>query len=457
MKRSKKINNIQVIDAPCGAGKTSWAIQNINENTEECYIYCTPFLDEIDRVRRACGGYHRFSEPQPYTGTKIDNFNELLAAGKDIAVTHVTFLNATQETMELIRTGSYTLIIDEALEVVTDFNKVQSVEGASRQTISKEDIKFLSERNIISIEQDNRVVWRGGEYGDDFKFSEVQKYAKLNRLFCVDGKLLIAVFPPEMFMCLKQIYIMTYLFGGSLFKYYLDLFGIEYETVSVKDDGGKYRLVEYNASADMEFRDNCKELIHICGNAEMNGYKSNALSKKWYGDSVKDDRLKILKRNIHNFYRTYSNGAKASNGDIMWTCFGDYENKLKGRGYICARQMTERERTLPQAERDDLEKKLSCFVPCNAKATNIYRDRWALAYCVNMCFNPMIRKFFTDGNGERVKNGLDEIHPDEDMYALSCLIQWIFRSRIRDGKDIYIYIPNSRMRRLLTNWTEGKI
>ena len=381
----------------------------------------------------------------------------MLASGEDIAVTHITFLNATQETLELIRTGNYTLIIDEVLDVVTDFNKVQSVENASRQTITKEDIKFLLERDIICITHDNRVVWSGGEYGDDFKFSEVQRYARLGRLYCVDSKLLLAVFPPEMFKCFKHVYIMTYLFGGSIFKYYLDIFGIKYETVSIAHEAEKYSLVNYNPRADMEFRMNCKKLITVCDNPAMNDYKSNALSKSWYDNSRNDEaRLKKLKSNIHNFFRSYANGAKACNGDIMWTCFGDYENRVKGSGYTCVRTMSEQERALPQAERDELEKRLTCFVPCNAKATNIYRDRWALAYCVNMYFNPMIRRFFTDGNEDRARTGQDEIYPDENMYALSCLIQWIFRSRIRDGQPIYLYIPNKRMRKLLFDWMDSK-
>lgn len=448
--------SIQVIDAPCGAGKTSWAIQNINENSDESFIYCTPFLDEIDRIRKACGRYQRFSEPIPFTGAKIDNFNELLATGGDIAVTHITFLNATQETLDLIRTGNYTLIIDEVLDVVTDFNKVQSVENTSRQTITKEDIKFLLEREIISIAPDNRVIWCGGEYGDDFKFSEVQRYARLNRLYCVDNKLLLAVFPPEMFKYFKSVYIMTYLFGGSIFKYYLDLFDIKYETVSVSYGSGKYSLVEHSPRADIAFRQQCRGLIHVCDNAAMNDYKSNALSKTWYDNSKNDDRLKRLKCNIQNFYRRYLKGAKASNGDIMWTCFGEYENKLKGQGYTRERCLTEKDRALPEAVKENIEKELSCFVPCNAKATNIYRNRWALAYCVNMYFNPMIRRFFTDGNDERARNGMSEIYPDENMYALSCLVQWIFRSRIRDGKPISIYIPNKRMRQLFLDWMDCK-
>ena len=125
---------------------------------------------------------------------------------------------------------------------------------------------------------------------------------------------------------------------------------------------------------------------------------------------------------------------------------------------VCVQlDMTEDEKRLPTDERAELEKQLSCFVPCNAKATNIYRARWALAYCCNMHFHPMIRRFFTDGNDKRERMGLSGIYPDEDLYALSCLVQWIFRSRIRDGEGIEIYVPNRRMRDLLTAWLDLQI
>lgn len=429
----------------------------MNENAERSFIYCTPFLDEIDRIKKACGNYSRFVEPLPYTGSKIDNFNELLADGKDIAVTHTTFLNATQETLDLIRTGNYTLVIDEVLDVVTDFNKVQTVESVSRQTVTKDDISFLLERGIIRIADDNRVIWCGGENGDDFKFSEVQRFANLNRLYCISGKLLLAVFPPEMFKCFGTVYIMTYLFGGSIFKYYLDMFDLSYTQKSVKQNASGYYLSDYDSAIDAVFRRKCKALIHVCDNKNLNGYKTNSLSKKWYDNSRNDDRIKTLKNNLSHYFRRYLKNAKASNGDIMWTCYGDYESKVKGQGYTMVRSMTEKEKRLPTSKREELEKLLSCFVPCNAKATNIYRDRWALAYCVNMYFNPMIRRFFTDGNEGRENNGLPGIYPDEELFALSCLIQWIFRSRIRDGKKIEVYIPNRRMRDLLVAWLDERI
>ena len=41
---------------------------------------------------------------------------------------------------------------------------------------------------------------------------------------------------------------------------------------------------------------------------------------------------------------------------------------------------------------------------------------------------------------------------DEDTWALSELIQWVFRSAIRENKEINVYIPSERMRNLLVEW-----
>ncbi len=41
------------------------------------------------------------------------------------------------------------------------------------------------------------------------------------------------------------------------------------------------------------------------------------------------------------------------------------------------------------------------------------------------------------------------------MYALSILVQWIFRSAIRNGREIWVYVPSARMRYLLTRWIEN--
>ena len=39
-----------------------------------------------------------------------------------------------------------------------------------------------------------------------------------------------------------------------------------------------------------------------------------------------------------------------------------------------------------------------------------------------------------------------------DAYGLTELIQWVWRSRIRNGQPITLYIPSPRMKRLLLDW-----
>ena len=46
------MSKITVVDSICGAGKTSWAIQFMDNNFKDRYIYITPFLEEIRRIKK---------------------------------------------------------------------------------------------------------------------------------------------------------------------------------------------------------------------------------------------------------------------------------------------------------------------------------------------------------------------------------------------------------------------
>ena len=66
--------------------------------------------------------------------------------------------------------------------------------------------------------------------------------------------------------------------------------------------------------------------------------------------------------------------------------------------------------------------------------------------CPNNCIKPSLNDFGVIG----------QFVPDfdEDMCSLSALLQWMWRSQIRNGKPIDIYIPSERMRELLNNWIQ---
>ena len=71
-------------------------------------------------------------------------------------------------------------------------------------------------------------------------------------------------------------------------------------------------------------------------------------------------------------------------------------------------------------------------------------------YMVDIRINPFINQFFSIHDVKLTKY-------DEDKYALSEMIQFIYRSAIRNNKDIYVYIPSKRMRNLLYEYTGPKI
>ncbi len=78
----------------------------------------------------------------------------------------------------------------------------------------------------------------------------------------------------------------------------------------------------------------------------------------------------------------------------------------------------------------------------NARATNAYKDRDAVAYLVNRFADPTITKFFI----------VIDISIDEAQYALGEMLQFIWRTSIRDDKPINLYIPSQRMRKLFKDW-----
>ena len=106
--------------------------------------------------------------------------------------------------------------------------------------------------------------------------------------------------------------------------------------------------------------------------------------------------------------------------DNMWVTFKDYQGKLKGKGYTGSQ-------------------KNPCFVPFNTRGTNEYVHKKSLAFMVNVYISPIIKNFFSQHN----------IYLDQDKYATSILVQWIWRSQIREDKPIVLYLPSERMRDLL--------
>ena len=396
---------IVVIDSIMGSGKTSWAIDYMNHAIDENILYITLFKDEIKRIQRAVtmkdmrtpkilGRHHM----------KMDDLKDLFALHEDIASTHALFSNLECETAELIKQGEYTLILDETLGAVEPYN------GAK-----KADIDYLLKKRSIIIDNDNYINWIDSEFNEeDFKYSEVRNLALNHSLFYVNDKILMWNYPSEIFRAFKKIYIMTYLFDASIMNYYFQMNRIKYKKMSVTKDNGKYRLCEYYVPDTDRFKD----LIQI-HRTDVQQKKDTALSATWFMRSSKNVKNK-LKTSIYNWIR---NIVKAKSNEIMWTTYLDYKTNLQGKGYTKG------------------------FVEWNCKSTNKYSDKKYLVYALNLYPHVGISQFFRQHG----------IVVDPDLFALSEMLQWIWRSSVRNGEKIDILVISDRMRALLGRWILGSL
>ena len=383
-----------------GKGKTCHSIELIKNNPQNKYIYITPYLDEIKRVREATNDYNKMYEPLYIKSTKQENLHKLLREGKNICSTHALFQKSNDITREALKANNYTLILDEVMDVVEELDN-----------FTKHDLETLLSENLAYIE-DDYLLWNENKLNYNGRYNDIMNMSLNKNLICINDRLLYWNFPVDIFQYFKEVYILTYKFDCQIQRYYYDFHGIEYEKFQVSNG----KLLQYDKNREDNIIKELAKLINIYnGNLNSIGDNNYALSLSWY---EKDDGTLqgILQNNIYNWFNNIN--RRATSKYRLWTTFKDYKNNLKGKGYT------------------------NRFISINTRATNDYKDTYVLAYCANRFVKPTMIQFFS-------KRG---ITINQEEYALSEMLQWIWRSRIREGKKISIYIPSKRMRELLINY-----
>ena len=414
MSNDKIIPKVTVIDSIMGSGKTTSAINMINNSSDDVrFIYITPYLDEVSRIIQSCPE-KKFKQPRNNGGTKLEDIKNLINKGNNIVSTHALFKKFNKETIELAYINNYVLIMDEVADVVEVYSEEIKENGVDR-LIAKEDIGTILEKYAYIDEDTNLLKWTDDFYPDNGVFGNIKRMAKLDSLTLYGEQMFLWLFPIATFKAFKHIYILTYLFDSQIQKYYYDLFNIKYEKLSAAKVNGEYQFVKYIENQNID-NINYEKLINIIDNDKLNsiGDFDYSLSKNWYKNASKET-LNKLKNNIYNFFY---NIAKSKSNENLWTTFKDYKKQMSGKGYTKG------------------------FAPINSRATNQYINRWAVAYPVNRFLDPNIKNYFVGHN----------VNVDENEYALSEMLQFIWRSAIREGNPISIYIPSDRMRTMLKKW-----
>ena len=220
----------------------------------------------------------------------------------------------------------------------------------------------------------------------------------------------------------KEVYYIN-LFRNERMTNITDVFNGEITNLGLQEDWKpfvkttrKYTISKERVKTNSDLINNVQlrknsNLIHIIEKHKINFLDKDkfAFSRKWFYDNELDGNIKTLSNHVTNYFR---NICRAKTNQCMWTVYDEFKNIITGKGFRKG------------------------YTSLNSD--RVMSDRIYLAYLCN--------------NFYPTKDRYKDIN--EDGFALSEMLQFIWRSAIRDGKEIWIYIPSIRMRKLLKTWID---
>lgn len=414
---------IRVVDAMPGTGKTTWMFKYMQENRLNKWIFVSPYLDEVGdgyskgRIQKElpeCG----FKSPSDVP-SKTASFLKLIEEGQNVAITHSLFTQFNPSIALKLRDKGYHIIIDETIDLVSFY-----------EDFCKDDILTLRMAELVIVGDKGRLEWNHNKWPNYKGRDEpIKNLCDLGCLWLYGEDVLIQRIPPAILLACESVTILTYMFSSSMMRYWMDLNSLHYEYIhpeGIRPDSEIMSIV----------RDNINIILPPKGIQDMHYYKDSqgreryrlgTFNSTWYQNTFQHNKEVFDKMRDSMVYicRTQMKGK------VFWTTFKDYKDLLEGTGY-------------KRARRNEDGNLLSPFVPKNMRASNEYRSYNNCLYTINIYPNGSIE-------GHLRSFGIDV---DRDSFALSELIQFVFRGSIRQHLPMNLCILSDRMRGLFTEWLE---
>lgn len=405
---------IEVLDAIMGSGKTQGIIKWMRDNPQNKYLYVSPMLTEVEeRIPAACASLEFVFPTTENHKTKSSNLLALLIEGRNIAFTHKLFKDLSKAHLVNIKRQGYVLVIDEELGLLESYSGVYK----------KGDITSLEQAGHIEVDENNLgiVKWLWKNIDEDTAYSSLKRLCELEMLYCAKRSrdMMVIQLPMALVQSSYRTIVLTYLFEGSVMESFLKLRGVEivpFKEVSLTKDPGKIKR-------------EAKSLISLCTTPSTKAIREYSLSSTWYSTNAKREQLTKVARAIYSIYR------KNEHGSILFTMPKDSTIKKSTTGKPNARCAVH-----ASVDADNH------FLYCSARATNDYSDRSVAVHAYNRYINTVVTSYFRDYGKDIGAT------PSDDQFALSEMLQWTWRTRIRKDEKIELYVLSERMESLLKNW-----
>jgi hypothetical protein len=247
--------------------------------------------------------------------------------------------------------------------------------------------------------------------------SRILRSAETGCLYLLDGKLFMWAMPSVLLCAGKSLTILTYKAEGSLLVPYLNRLSMPH-------------IIEQDKYREEAFREQAVQLLNLENIPAFVGKKNKPnLSYTAQATGMKNKRYYTI---IRNSLKNLSGRdlKEVDKNNILITCIKDAWFDKSGKAGVFAKESKLFEKTNWCAN--------------TTRGTNKYDHCSHLIYLYDQNINPIVGRWLND-NSTAFNNA----------YALTELIQWVWRSRIRKGEPITLYLPAPRMRGILIDWLEG--
>ena len=407
----KNNETVEVLDSIMGSHKTTKILEWMDDNPNVKYIYVSPLLTEVEEGGRIHTNLKKvsFETPTNDNGSKSDSFLELLKEGNNVACTHSLYLGMTSEHFNLIAKHGYTVIIDEELDVIESFDKY-----------SISDLEWLYDNGIVGIsEVDGMVSWIGDRnlINEAHKYYTLLCYCDAKALYTAkrSNSMMVTQLPVRLFECARRVIILTYMFKGNILDSFLKLKGIK----SVP-----FTEVEVVSKS----KSNIRNLITLIPpNSKLINY---SMSSSWYKNKATSTNISDISKYIRNTCVS----LKCEAVDVAWCVPKDrvVKTNRSNKSLIAPKGYTK----TSGGEH--------CYLSAMMRATNLYRHKKVMIHCYDRYPHISVTSYLQDFG----------VAVDNQVFALSELLQWAWRGCIRDDQPMTLAIGSKRMYNLFKEWLE---
>lgn len=386
----------KLLDAPMGAGKTTTIINRV-KTTQQQYLIVTPYLEEITRICANTGCI------TPTTDHKQLELLELLKTNKSICITQELFSRLSLHTLTALE--GYSLIIDEEPQTISVLEDLDSY--------TVHDIADLINAGYLGLTEDTHSLYAIEDKHCQGVLSNL--YERLCALLTthdiyMNNSICIHMKKRCTWEYFKDITICSYRLHYSILQAYCEL-----NTIATQ-----YQHIENGHIVDgyLDMKPANLHRLHCYTPSTLNA----SCSVHWYQTHTKD--VKTLVSSFDK-WRERHVPAEYRKG-YYWTTFKAYTELVA---------KTTKKVTLKK------------FLACNAKATNKYRSFHVVGVFMQRFLNVPIA-LFLKAHGVTV---------DEKEYALSELLQFVWRSNIRteDNTPVFVFIGSRRLYKHFMQWKEN--